>query len=133
MMADGVAVTDGGGRPTVKLLAEAAVGWSATSMVIGPEVAPAGTVAVMTVPLPLTDEVAVTPLNLTTGLAPKFAPLMMTDVPIGPISGEKELIRGSVVSPKDVQEMLSMVVWRVVVALPVSLILTVTGPGVFMR
>ena len=56
--------------------------------VMGPVVAPTGTVAVMVVP-PDTLAVAVAPLNCTVGVVPKLYPVMVTVVPAGPVAGLK--------------------------------------------
>ena len=62
--------------------------------------APVGTVAVICVPAPLTVAVrSVVSLNLTTGEAPKFVPLIVTLVPTAPEVGLKLLIVGVVPPP----------------------------------
>ena len=69
----------------------------ATVTTTGPVVAPAGTGATMLVLLQLLG-VAVVPLNVTVlvpWVAPKFDPLMVTDVPIGPEVGERLVILGA--------------------------------------
>ena len=70
-----------------------------TVTVIGPVVAPLGTVVVRTVPLVSTVGVAaVVPLNCTTLLVgvfgSKFAPLIVTVVPTGSMVGVNEVIVG---------------------------------------
>ena len=84
------------GASTVKSVALVAVGSPATSTVIGPVAAPDGTVAVMTVPAPLTELAAAKPLNLTPGAAPKLLPLIVTVSPTRPEEGEKDVIKGAV-------------------------------------
>jgi hypothetical protein len=59
-----------------------------------PVVAPAGTVAVIFVSV-LTVNVADVPPNLTAVAPVKFAPLIVTDVPTGPLVGEKDVIVGA--------------------------------------
>jgi hypothetical protein len=63
-----------------------------TSMM--PEVAVAGTVAVIFV-AESTVWVAVTPLNLTAVAPQKFVPLIVTDVPVGPLVGVNDVIVGA--------------------------------------
>ena len=59
-----------------------------------PEVAPLGTVTRMLVGLQLVT-VAVVPLNFTVPVvAPKLAPAIVTEVPIGPALGDKLVIEG---------------------------------------
>jgi len=60
--------------------------------VIGPEVAPAGTVAMIFMPLNLND--ALVPLNVTEVAPLRFAPLIVTDVPTLPLAGVKPVIVG---------------------------------------
>jgi hypothetical protein len=62
--------------------------------VILPVVAPDGTVAVIFVD-ELTMNVADTPPNLTAVAPVKFVPLIVTDVPTGPLFGEKDVIVGA--------------------------------------
>jgi len=59
-----------------------------------PVVAPAGTVAVIFV-AELTVNVADVPPNLTAVAPVKFVPLIVTDVPTGPLFGENEVIVGA--------------------------------------
>jgi hypothetical protein len=61
---------------------------------IGPVVAPAGTVAVILVPL-TTLNVAVTPLNVTLVAPVRFVPVIVTVVPTGPKVGVNEVIVGA--------------------------------------
>jgi len=61
--------------------------------VMGPVVAPAGTVAVICVAL-LTVKVAATPLKRTSVVPVKFVPVMVTEVPTGPDVGEKLVMVG---------------------------------------
>ena len=60
---------------------------------IAPVVAPDGTVVVITADETTMNE-AVVPLNRTVVAPMKFDPLIVTDVPTGPIVGENELITG---------------------------------------
>ena len=77
---------------TVKFDALVAVVCPATSTVIGPVVAPVGTVAVIDVAVEAVT-VAVVPLNLTVGEA-KFDPVIVTLVPTVPELGLNPLIVG---------------------------------------
>jgi hypothetical protein len=79
---------------TVKFVALVAAVCPDTSTVILPLVAPTGTVAVICVPPALTEEVAVVPLNFTTGDAPKLEPLIVTLDSTTPELGAKLLIVG---------------------------------------
>src|SRR3989442_337907 len=82
-----------GGGITVKLLALLAVPPAVVTL-IGPLVAPLGTVAAIEVD-EFTVKPALTPLNRT-ALAPvKLVPLMVTLVPTPPLAGEKLLIVGA--------------------------------------
>jgi hypothetical protein len=60
--------------------------------VIGPEVAPIGTVAVIFMPVNLND--VLVPLNVTEVALLKFAPLIVTEVPTLPLAGVKPVIVG---------------------------------------
>src|SRR5439155_20537133 len=83
----------GTGAVTEKLLALVAVPPPVVTL-IGPDVAPAGTVALICVS-ELTVKLAEVPLNVT-ALAPvKAPPLIVTEVPTGPLAGENELIEGA--------------------------------------
>src|SRR5256885_13275473 len=83
----GVKLVMVGGLITVKLPALFAVPPEVVTL-IGPLVAPAGTVAVIAV-AELTVKLALVPLN-STALAPvKFVPLIVTLVPTGPLAGVK--------------------------------------------
>src|SRR5437867_234904 len=63
--------------------------------VIFPVTAPLGTVAVTRVPAPFTENVvAATPPNFTEVAPPKFVPLIVTEVPTGPLVGVKDVIVG---------------------------------------
>src|SRR5438046_2660309 len=84
--------------PTVKLPALLAVPPGVVTL-IGPLVAPAGTVAVIAVAEP-TVKLALVPLN-STALAPvKLVPLMVTLVPTGPLRGVKLEIVGGLMTVK---------------------------------
>src|SRR5204863_259692 len=86
------------GSPTVKLAALLAVPPGVVTL-IGPLVAPAGTVAVIAV-AELTVKLALTLLN-STALAPvKLVPLMVTLVPTGPLPGVKLVIVGGLITVK---------------------------------
>ena len=83
----------GAGAVTEKLLPLVAVPPPVVT-VMGPDVAPAGTVALICVS-ELTVKLAEVPLNVT-ALAPvKAVPLIATDIPTGPLAGENELIEGA--------------------------------------
>jgi len=82
-----------GGGMTVKLLALLAVPPGVVTL-IGPVVAPLGTVAAIEVD-EFTVKLALVPLNRTVLAPVKFAPLMVTVVPTPPLAGEKLLIVGA--------------------------------------
>lgn len=63
-----------------------------TETAIRPVVAPLGTVAVICVPAWLTVKVAATPLNVTRFAFWKLVPVMVTDVPTGPLVGVNEVM-----------------------------------------
>src|SRR6266513_1596783 len=87
-----------GGLMTVKLAALLAVPSEVVTL-IGPLVAPAGTVAVIAVAEP-TVKLALVPLN-STALAPvKLVPLIVTLVPTGPLPGVKLVIVGGLMTVK---------------------------------
>src|SRR5204863_5258109 len=87
-----------GGLMTVKLAALLAVPSEVVTL-IGPLVAPAGTVAVIAVAEP-TVKLALVPLN-STALAPeKLVPLIVTLAPTGPLPGVKLVIVGGLVTVK---------------------------------
>ena len=65
---------------------------------IGPVVAPAGTVALMCVLLVTVNVVAETPLNFTAVAPVKLVPVIVTDVPTGPLAGVNEVIVGAPVT-----------------------------------
>ena len=67
--------------------------------VIGPVVAPVGTVAVILV-LEFTVKLAATPAKLTAVVPVKLPPVMVTVVPAGPLVGEKEVIEGATITTK---------------------------------
>jgi hypothetical protein len=86
----------GGVGPVVTMKSGVAVAVPAVVVtVIGPVVAPAGTVAVICVVL-ATVNVALTPLNRTFRTLAKLAPKMLTTVPTGPDGGVKLLMMGGV-------------------------------------
>ena len=109
------------GARTVKSVALVAVGSPATSTVIGPVIAPLGTVAVMTVPVPLTELAAAMPLNLTPGVAPKLKPLIVTVSPTKPEAGEKEVIEGAVLAGVEVTATLSKLILGLLPVVPTLL------------
>src|SRR2546422_2412708 len=79
--------------PTVKLLALLAVPPGLVTL-IGPVVAPVGTVAAIVVAEP-TVKPALAPLNSTAVAPVKLVPLMVTLVPTGPLVGVKlEIVGG---------------------------------------
>jgi len=61
---------------------------------IGPDVAPDGTVAEIEVD-EFTEKLALTPLNRTSEAPVKFVPLIVTPVPTEPLDGEKPVIVGA--------------------------------------
>ena len=63
---------------------------------IGPSVAPAGTLAMICVPVPLTKKGVPVPLNCTALAPAKFAPLIVTLVPTGPLVGLNPVKLGGV-------------------------------------
>src|SRR5437867_12842285 len=81
-----------GGTVTVKLLTLVAVPAGVVTL-IGPVVAPLGTVAVIWV-LEFTVKPAVVPLKVTAVVPMKLLPLIVTMVPTGPLGGLKELMVG---------------------------------------
>src|SRR6266480_1315455 len=94
----GVKLVIVGGLMTVKLAALLAVPSEVVTL-IGPLVAPAGTVAVIAVAEP-TVKLALVPLN-STALAPvKLVPLIVTLVPTGPLPGVKLVIVGGLITVK---------------------------------
>ena len=62
---------------------------------IGPEVAPEGTGAVICVAELTEYEADAVPLNFTALTPVKFAPVIVTEDPTGPVDGEKLVITGS--------------------------------------
>src|SRR5438093_13376067 len=82
----------GGGVVTVKLLALVAVPAGVVTLIC-PMVAPLGTVAVIWV-LELAVKLAAAPLKLTTVAPVRLVPVMVTEVPTGPLLGVNELIVG---------------------------------------
>lgn len=83
----------GGVGVTVKLLALVAVPPGVVT-VMAPVEAPEGTVAVIWV-LEFTVKVALVPANLTLDAPVKFVPVIVTDVPTGPLAGENDEIAGT--------------------------------------
>src|SRR5205814_2529765 len=84
--------------PTVRLAALLAVPPGVVTL-IGPLVAPAGTVAVIAV-AELTVKLALVPLNSTAEAPVKLVPLMVTLVPTGPLPGVKLEIVGGLMTVK---------------------------------
>ena len=78
---------------TVKLLELVAVPAGVVTEIL-PVVAPLGTVALIR-PAFCTENVALTPLNLTEVAPVKLVPLILTDVPTGPLVGLKDEIVGA--------------------------------------
>ena len=109
------------GARTVKSVALVAAGSPATSTVIGPVVAPDGTVAVMTVPAPFTVLNAAIPLNFTPGVAPKLLPLIVTVSPTKPEDGENEVIEGAVPAGVEVTATLSKLILGLLPVVPTLL------------
>jgi hypothetical protein len=88
-----------------------------------PVIAPAGTVAKMVVELQSVG-VAVTPLNVTTlepCIDPKFSPVMMTEPPMTPEIGDRDVIAGADDEPEaELTDTLSNVAVPKVVLLPLA-------------
>ena len=113
---EGVAPRAKGAVVTVKLAALVAVPSSVVT-VIGPVIAPLGTVVVI-VPELLTVNVAALPANETAVAPVKFVPLIVTPVPTAPIAGANDVRAGVTVK-------------RVVVTKgPLLAVVTVMGPVV---
>src|SRR5207247_1385399 len=87
---------------TVKVLALVAVPPDVVTL-SGPVVAPAGTVAWITVVDGTVKVVALVPLKLTAVTPVKFVPLMVTLAPTGPLAGVKPVIVGA---PADTAKLL---------------------------
>src|SRR5438045_41987 len=81
-----------GAEPTVKLTPLLAIPPTVTTTL--PVVAPAGTDVTILVALQLVV-VAAVPLNATVPAAPKFVPVMVTDVPTGPEVGFRLVMLGA--------------------------------------
>jgi hypothetical protein len=113
-----------GSPVTVKLLELVAVPAEVVTLIL-PVVAPEGTFVVILVPALFTEkEAAAVWLNFT-WLAPvKLVPLMLTEVPIGPLVGENEVMVGKAPAPVTVK-LLELVA---VPAGVVTLILPVVAP-----
>src|SRR5436190_17947284 len=94
----GVKLVIVGGLITVKLAALLAVPPGVVTL-IGPLVAPAGTVAVIAV-AELAVKLALVPLNSTAEAPVKLVPLMVTLVPTGPLPGLKLVIVGGLITVK---------------------------------
>src|SRR5439155_16576584 len=86
------------GLTTVKLPALLAVPPEVVTL-IGPLVAPAGTVAVIAV-AGLTVKLALVPLNRTALASVKLVPLIVTLVPTGPLAGVKLEMVGGLITVK---------------------------------
>src|SRR5205809_6121807 len=84
----GVKLVMVGGGMTVKVVLLAPVPPDVVTL-SGPVVAPAGTVAWITVVDVTVKVVVLVPLNLTAVTPVKFVPLMVTFAPTGPLAGEK--------------------------------------------
>ena len=87
-----------GGRITVKLAALELVPATLITL-IGPDVAPAGTVARSSVSLS-TVKLAAVPLNVTALAVLKLVPWTITSAPIGPVAGLNALMVGSGITTK---------------------------------
>src|SRR6267378_2626382 len=94
----GVKLAIVGGLITVKLPALLAVAAGLVTL-MGPEAAPAGTVAVIAL-AELTVKLALVPLNRTAVAVLKFVPLIVTLVPTGPLAGVKLAIVGGLITVK---------------------------------
>ena len=88
-----------GGSTTVKLAALDAVPPAVVTLTV-PVVAPDGTVAVICVAELTVKVVALVPLNFTAVAPVKFAPVIVTLVPTGPLVGEKLVIEGGGITVK---------------------------------
>src|SRR5207247_5464928 len=88
-----------GGGMTVKLVLLVPVPADVVTL-SGPVVAPAGTVAWITVVDVTVKVVALVPLNRTAVTPVKFVPLMVTFAPTGPLVGEKLVMVGGGVTVK---------------------------------
>ena len=94
----GVKLVTVGGFTTVKLLALLAVPPAVVTLIVPLEV-PAGTVAVIAV-AEFTAKLALVPLNRTAVAPMKFAPLIVTLAPTGPLVGVKLEIVGGLMTVK---------------------------------
>ena len=94
-----VSVVSGGVLSTVKLVALSAVPAGLLTL-IGPVVAPAGTVAVICVSELAVNVVAAVPLNATAVVPVNPLPVMVTTVSVRPIVGVKEGIAGATITMK---------------------------------
>src|SRR5437879_11659594 len=97
----GVKLVIVGGFITMKLLPLVAVPPDVVTL-MGPVVAPAGTVACITV-AEFTVKLALTPLNRTAVAVVKLVPLMVTLVPTDPLVGAKLVIVGRLIMVKLLQ------------------------------
>lgn len=89
---DGVKPLIVGAATTVKLVVLIAIPWGVVTA-MGPVVAPMGTVAMIFAPLILNPP-ALTPLKVTSVAPLRFVPLIVTEVPLTPLVGEKLVIVG---------------------------------------
>jgi hypothetical protein len=96
-----------GAATTVKSVALVAVPMVFVTLIL-PVVAPVGTVAVIDVAEFNVNAVAVVVLNLTAVVQPKFVPVMVTLVPIGPAAGVKEVMVGVAAAPTTKTEALGV-------------------------
>ena len=106
---------------TVKLMPLLATPPAAVTTTL-PVVAPTGTVAVIDVLVQLPIPVAVVPLNFTLPfpwLAPKFVPLMVTEVPTAPEVGARLLMCGAATTVKATPLLATL--FTVTTTLPVAL------------
>ena len=97
--AAGVNAAITGGGMTVNALLDVTVPPGVT-MVIGPDVAPAGTVVVIVVP-EATVNAEGRPLNDTDVAPVKPLPVIVTDAPKGPVAGVNEVITGGGITMKE--------------------------------
>jgi hypothetical protein len=82
---------------TTKLVALVAVAAGVVTVIV-PELAPTGTVAVISVEELTVNETAEVPLNLTAVAPVKFVPVIATALPIAPLPGLNEVMVGAFVA-----------------------------------
>jgi hypothetical protein len=111
---------------TLKSLVLTAVPFGVTTL-IGPVVAPLGTVAVICVSESTVKEVAGVPLNLTAVAPVKVVPVMVTAVPTGPLPGVNDVICGVTVNGLALVAVpLGVVTWMVPVVAPIGTVAVIS-------